>query len=69
MQNVQQMVTATNHVIAQAGFILSWARGTLGLLQYFLPNAVEDQKKSYMSLGPLTLCHLLNPSLVIALRS
>ena len=35
----------------------------------FLPNTGEDQKKSHMSAGPLTLCHVLNPSLVIALRS
>ena len=35
----------------------------------FFPNAGEDQKKSYMSAGHLVLCHLLNPSLVIALRS
>ena len=35
----------------------------------FLPNTGKDQKKSYMSAGPLALCHMLNPSLVIALRS
>ena len=29
----------------------------------------ENQKKSYMSAEPLALCHMLNPSLVIALRS
>ena len=57
LQNVLQMVTPTNHVIARAGFTLSWAHDTL------------DQKKSYMSAGPLALSHLLNPSLVIALRS
>ena len=34
----------------------------------FLPNKGEDQKKSYMSAEPLALCHVLNPSLIIALR-
>ena len=35
----------------------------------FLSNTGENQEKSYMSAGPLALCHMLNPSLVIALRS
>ena len=64
------MVTPTNHVIAQAGFTLSldpWHFGDFSNI--FLPNIDEDQKKSYMSAGPMALCHLLNPSLVIALRS
>ena len=34
-----------NHVIAQAGFTLSWAPGTLGFTKFFLPNTGEDQKK------------------------
>ena len=61
------MVTPTNHVLAQAGFTLCWAHGTLGFLLYFPPNTGEDQKKFYMSAGPLALCHMLNPSLDIAL--
>ena len=35
----------------------------------FLPNTGEDQKKFYLSAGPLALSHVLNPSLVIALSS
>ena len=30
----------------------------------FLPNTGEDQKKFYLSAGPLALRHMLNPSLV-----
>ena len=52
------MVTPTNDVIAPAGFTLRWAPGTLGFLQYFLPNTGEDQKKSYMSAEPLAMYHL-----------
>ena len=63
------MVTPTNHVIARAGFTLSWALALWDFRNIFLPNAGEDQKKSYMSPGPMALCHMLNPSLVIALRS
>ena len=37
----------------------------------FLLNTDEDQKKKsyHLSLGLLALCHMLNSSLVIALRS
>ena len=36
----------------------------------FLPNIGEDQKKSYiLSAGPLAVYRLVNPALVIALRS
>ena len=35
----------------------------------FLPNKGEDQKMSYVGAEPLALCHMLNPSLIIALRS
>ena len=34
----------------------------------FLPNTSEDQKHSYVSAGLLAQGHMLNPSLVIALR-
>ena len=59
----------TNHVIARVGFTLSWDPGTLRFCNIFVPNTGEDQKKSYLSAGPLALCHVLNPSLVIALHS
>ena len=45
LKTVQYIVTPTNHVIARAGFTLSWAPGTLGFSQYFLPNTGKDQKK------------------------
>ena len=35
-----------------------------GIFEFFLPNTVEDQKKSYLSGGPPALSHMLNPSLV-----
>ena len=63
------MLTPANHVIARAGFTLFWAPGTLGFCNIFLPNTREDQKNSYVRAGPLAQCHVLNPSLVIALRS
>ena len=63
------MVTPANHVIARAGFTLRWAPGTLGFCSIFLANTSEEQKNSYVSAGPLAQCHVLNPSLVIALRS
>ena len=39
-----------------------------GFCNIFLPNKGEDQKKSYLSAGPLALYHMLNLFLVIALR-
>ena len=54
------MVIPTNRGIARAGFTLSWAAGTLGFSQYFPANTGKDQIKSYMSAGPLALCHMLN---------
>ena len=69
MKIVQQIVTPTNNVIVRAGFTSSWASGTLEFCNIFLPNTGEDQKKSYLSAEPLALCHMLNPSLVIALFS
>ena len=62
------MVTPANHVIAPAGFTLCWALALWNFRNIFLPNTGEDKKKYYLSAGPLTLCHMLNPSLVIALR-
>ena len=63
------MVTRANHFIARAGFTLCWVPGTLGFCDIFLANTSEEQKNSYVKAGPLTQCHVLNPSLVIALRS
>ena len=56
--------TPTNHVIARAGFTLSWTPGTTGFLQYFPVKCSRRPTKSDMSAGPLALCHMLNPSLV-----
>ena len=69
------MLTPSNHDIAQAGFRLRGAFGAEPLAFWdfrniFLPNIDEDHKKSYhLSAGPLAMCHLLNPAMVIALRS
>ena len=61
----------TNHVIIRAGFTLSWFLAFWYFRNIFLPNrhTGEDQKKSYLSAVPLALSHVLNLSLVIALRS
>ena len=68
LKNVQKIVTPTNYVIARTGFALSWTLALWDFRNIFLPNTGEDQKKSYLSAGPPALCHLLNSSLVIALR-
>ena len=69
------MVTPTSHHIARAGFKLHGASGVGPLAHWdfrniFLPNTGMTKKISYdLSAGLLALCHLLNPALVIALRS
>ena len=64
------MVTPTNHVIPGPDL---YCAGPLVLGDYrniFPPNIGEDQKKSYhMSAGLLALAHVVNPALVIAIRS
>ena len=63
------MITLTNHVTGLAGLTFREARGILEILQIFLPNIGEDQKKSYLLRArPLALCHMVNLPLVIALR-
>ena len=42
LKNVQYIVTSTNHVIARAGFTLSWAPGTSRFCNIFLPNTGEE---------------------------
>ena len=56
--------TPTNQVIAEGP-------GNFGdFRNIFLLNLGEDQKRSYhLNKGPLALCHTVNPTLVIALRS
>ena len=74
------MVMPTSHVFVTPCNLLIWAgfalRGALALgdneefRNIFLPNIDEDQKKSnHQRAGPLALCHVVNPSLVIKLRS
>ena len=59
---VRWMDTPTNHVIARG----AWHFGDFGNI--FRPNVGEDQKKSYYLIaGPLA--YVVNPTLVIALRS
>ena len=58
------MVTPTNHVIARGPWHFRDFRNI------FQPNIGEDQKKSYyLSAGPLALGRMVNPVLVITLRS
>ena len=74
------MVKPANHVFVTPTNLLTWAEftlrgapGTWGLKEFrniFLPNIGEDQKKSnHQSAGPIVLCHVVNTSLVITLRS
>ena len=58
------MVTPTNRAIV-------WGPWHFGdFRNIFQPNVGEDQKKSYhLSVGPLALCHMVSPALVIALRT
>ena len=64
------MVTLTNHVIP--GPDLHCARPLVlwDFSNIFQLNIGKDQKKVLPSeRGALTLCHMVNPALVIALRS
>ena len=65
------MVAPTSDVTARAGFTLHGSPGTSeNFPNIFLPNVGEDQKKSYhLSAGSLALSHIVNPALVVALRS
>ena len=63
------MVTLTTHVIAGSDLHCVGLLARLDFRNIFLPDTGEDQKKSYVSAGPLALSHVLNPSLVITLRS
>ena len=56
---------------SRAGFTLPWALLHFGdFCNIFLANIGKDQKKSYhLSAKFLGLCHVVNPALVIALRS
>ena len=69
---VQQMVTFTNHAIARVGFKLCGTPGILEIVATFFCQIMlkTKKKKSYhLSAEPLALYHILNPALVIALRS
>ena len=68
---VQQMLALTNHVIARAGFTLRAAPGSLEIFETSSCETYEDQQKIYhLNMGaPGTIRHVVNPALVIALRS
>ena len=65
------VVTLTNHVIARGPDLHCASPRHFGdFCDIFRPNISESQKKFYhLSAGPLALCHMVNPALVIALRS
>ena len=64
------MISPANYIVARGGFTLRRTHGIRGILQHLTPNLREDQKKSYhMSEGLLVLCQMVNPSLIIPLRS
>ena len=64
------MVTPTNHFTAWAGFILRELFHFGDFCDIFLTNIGKGQKNVLPSeRGPLTLCHMVNPALDIALRS
>ena len=45
MKNLQKIVMPINHVIARAGFTLSWTLALWDFCNIFVPNTGEDQKK------------------------
>ena len=45
------MVTPNNHVIARAGFTLSWPLALWDFRNIFLPNTGEDQTKVFYERG------------------
>ena len=49
------MYNSTHHVIARAGFALSWATGTFDFRDIFLPNTGEDKKSHYERGAPGTV--------------
>ena len=58
------MITPTNHILARGPWHFENFRNI------FLPNIGEKTKKVLPAeRGPLALCHMVNPTLVIALRS
>ena len=56
---------------SRVGFTLREAPGTMGnFCNIFLPIIGQDQEKVLRSeRGAMTLCHMVNPVLVIVLRS
>ena len=73
---VQQMVASTNHVfvtptnlLTWGGFTLRGASGTKGIYNIFLTNIGEDQNKVTIGAQGFSLRHMVNPPLVIILRS
>ena len=77
LRMVQLLVMSTNHTfvtptnqLTWAGFTFRVAPSSSKIRNIFPPNIGKDQKKSYhQSAGHLSLCHMVNPSLVITLRS
>ena len=58
------MVTPTNYVMSRGPCHFEDFRNI------FLLNIVEDQQKSYhLNAGSQALCHVVNPTVVIAIRS
>ena len=55
---------------SRAGFTMREAPGTLGFSQH-LPAKYRQRLKKFLpsERGALVLCHMVNPALVIALRS
>ena len=62
-------VTLTNHVIACAGFTLRESLALWRFLSHLLALYNEGLKSHHQSMGALAICHMVNPALVIALRS
>ena len=57
LKNVQWMITPTNHVIAQAGFTLREALGTMGIFEHLPEKMLVRPKKVLPSEREPTRCH------------
>ena len=63
-------ILTNNHVIALVDLHCVGPRHFGDFRNIIQPNTDEDQTKSYyLSAEPLELCHMVNPALVIVLRS
>ena len=71
LKMIQSMFALTNHVIYGPDLYDAGPRALGDFCNIFLPNIGEEQKNNLIpsERGAPALCRLVNPALVIALRS